>query len=183
MKAVSIIMALCFPFFCCISCKSDDKRKEVTGGTESASTSPVHQLLKSAFSAIADNNYNHYSRLTTTSADIIISRMDLSPAKANQSYVGSSLRTQERKRHKSRFKLAVKGGKNQIDFKNSKYIGIGEPVDSGRKKLLSHGSYNYKTYSLMIETDGEILTTNKLAPQFVVVEFKGQKKIIGLVFP
>ena len=48
--------------------------------------------------------------------------------------------------------------------------------------LLAGGSYEYKVYSIQIETEGQTIDTKDLWPKFRVVPWNGGTRVVKLLF-
>lgn len=138
------------------------------------------ELLREAFEAIAANDYDAFRRLTITSADIGMSGAKIGPGRG--SYSAGSLKPEQEKRQREQFGRAVAGGSGQIDFRGSRFVGAGTLVSSGAEPALPQGSYAFDVFSLVVEKDGAAIDTRQLVPRFKVVKWRGEWRLMRLVF-
>lgn len=142
----------------------------------------VESVLEDAFRAIADNDWPGFQALTVTTSDLMLDRMRVNRFQAPQTYVGGVLKAEELQKLQADFKQAVEGGESQIDFKQAKFLGVGQRIDSGEWELLETGSFPYGAFTLRIKANGKEFQTDQLRPLFLVTVFRGRARIFKLDF-
>lgn len=143
------------------------------------------QLLASCFGAIKANDWETYKRLALTPADIleqVSGSRPRSPLKGRQGYVGSVLRPEQMKVHEEAFQRAVRGGKGQIDFARSTFVGPGTLLGTQNPWRRMGASFPYRIYSLRVEAGGQAIDTKGLRPIFTVVTWEDKQRLIDLAF-
>jgi hypothetical protein len=139
---------------------------------------PEERLVEQAFKAIRDNDWQEYSKMTITTADIMLRNSRISPIEERQSYLGTSLRPQQRALQQEQFRRAVRGG--PIDFRNAKFVSVGADERHFVYELLLGGAIPVSSYSLRVEIEGQEIESEE--PRIIVVKWNGQPRILGLSF-
>ena len=138
--------------------------------------------LERAFEALKERDWEGFSKLTVTGADLINQANGVGRFERGQSYAGAVLKPEEISKLRAGFDRTGSGGQHMIDFKNAEFVSIGSAIRSGDWPLLSGDSVPYTLYSLKIRSGGKELDTRELDPAFYVVRFGSFYKIIGLSF-
>ncbi len=155
------------------------------GGCESTSTSGkdgYKALLKQAFQAIKQNDWDKYSKLTITEADFDLKQNKVSPFKQKQSYVGSVLKPEQQQQQRQDFQRAITGGEGIIPFATAEYVSVGSVVSSGTAESLAGAAIPYTVYSLKVKSGGSEFDSQNLEPLFVVTQWQGEYRLLNLYF-
>lgn len=139
-------------------------------------------VLREAFAALAEADWDRYERVSTTVAHLLqeeTGTRQSNPFAERQSYA-HLLKTEQREAQKQIFLQAASRGPGLIDFRNARFAGAGSVLDQG---TLSGLSTPYTTYSIRIELNGESLDTRALYPRFVLVPWKDGWRLLALELP
>ena len=170
-SALGVVFAICAMMAGC-------KSKESSPGA----SKEQERLLKKAFAAIEDNDWEAYSHLTITTSDFSMERQGITGFKKGESYQGSVLKPEQEKKQKAQFEKAVAGGEGIIDFKNAKFVSAGGFTAKGTQELVSGGEIAVTSCFLRIKVSGEKKAREDLAPLFNLVDWKGVPRILALAF-
>jgi len=138
-------------------------------------------LIRKVFEAIARDDLAAFQRVTVTASDFGLEASTIGQSRASLSYTGASLRPAEIQKQKEQFAWAVAGGAGQIDFRNTKFVGLGSLLNSGVEPALPQGSYAFEIYSINIEKYGQPIDTKDLLPKFKIVKWKGEPRLLRLI--
>jgi hypothetical protein len=158
----------------------------VSVGTIGCTSRPTTEeaLLEQAFDAIKENDWEAYQKLTITYADFLLKAHKTSRVEEQMSYAGDVLKPEELQSQREQFDRAVAGGKGQIDFRRTEFLGAG-PVflESMMELLTAEEKVPFKIYALKIAEGGMQRETRDLFPRFTVVPWEGEYRIMRLEFP
>jgi hypothetical protein len=142
-------------------------------------TSSPEAVVAAAFDALHDSDWDAYSALTITTADFILKEQKLTGFKQKGTYVGDKLKPEEKNRQREQFQKAGSGGPNTIDFREAK---LDRPilVASAQQELMSGSVVPVALYGLALKDAGS--QASQLDPGFVVVQWSGGYRLLGLRF-
>ena len=136
-------------------------------------------IIKSAFKALKDGDWETYQSLTVTSAEFILKYNKVSPFKRKMTYAGGVLMPEEKSRQKKEFEHALKGGTDSINFKQAIFVKA-RLVHQDNRELLEGGSIPIKIYLVEVEQNGKKQTD--LQPAFVVTMWGEKPRLLQLEF-
>ena len=137
-------------------------------------------LIRFAFEAIKRNDWNAYSKLTLNLAEVMLAEQKISRFEAKLSYTGQVLAPENTSKLRTQFGAAVQGGDGLIDFKKEKFKAI-KLIASEPLELLTGSSIPVEHFSVI--TDQTAGTAEPRFPVFVLSKWKGEFRIVDLMFP
>ncbi len=146
------------------------------------------KLLRECFKTIRKNDWESFTRIVVTPSDIMSKSMGVkrNPLTDSMTYAGGVLRPEEIAQLRVSFDRAVKGGDGQIDFPNSRFVGLGKKLIDGTALDGSEGggSIPMPSYSIRVKSNGEEFDTAdaELFPIFTLVSWNNEWRMFALEF-
>ena len=157
----------------------------VSGGCSSKRPRTEEDLLRLAFEALKERQWEQYSRLIITRADFFLYEDNISEFEEPNSYLGSVIKPEQIEMHKNLFFRSIQGGQNFIRFDQTEFCRPGSLLKLETKKLIEKDPVILNTYSLVITDGNTEFDTKELYPHFTVayVPWMGQYRILELELP
>ncbi len=123
-------------------------------------------------------------KTTITSADFDLRAQGISPFKESASFLGSSVKPEQKKRQKRQFWTARRGGSDFIDFSKDRLLGLGACLGEETQETLLGERIQVGVYSVRIRRGGKEMDSKDLFPKFALVRLgKTTYRLLGLVLP
>jgi hypothetical protein len=143
---------------------------------------PDEALIKEAFYALKEKDWEAYSRLTITTADFALKEKKIGIFQESQSYTGGVFKPQEIERQKLSFEKAITGGEKIINFNQAEFVSLGLVKESGNIPTLTGEDIPVTAYSIKIRDGNVEVDTKDLDPIFILTKWGNQYRILKLGF-
>ncbi len=145
---------------------------------------PREELVGKVFEALRKKSAGAFMKTTITSADFDLRAQGISYFKESSSYLGTSLKPEQKKRQRRQFWMARAGGPGFIDFSEDRFLGLGTCLREETRETLLGVQIPVSVYSVRIRRDGKEVDTLDLFPKFAMVRLgESTYRLLELVLP
>ena len=145
---------------------------------------PREELVGKVFEAIRTKRTTAFMKTTITSADFDLRAQGISPFKEHMSYLGSSVKPEQKKRQRRQFWKVRAGGPGFIDFSEDRLLGLGTCLGEETQETLTGVKIPVSVYSVRIRRGGKEMDSKDLFPKFAMVRLgESTYRLLDLVLP
>lgn len=149
-----------------------------------AKNATVDELVETCFNCIRGRDWETYSAMTITVAEIAEALAAKSGAKKPENrLMRDVLRPGQEKALRAEYDRALTGMLGQIDFNKSEFAGLGAVVDPPRRFGSDPKGPLMTAYSVKLKSGAAVTDSKALSPHFVVVPWEGKWRLLALKYP